>query len=98
MYETVLVPPLSSFAHQNPYAILDSGTTGTFLTPSDEIHLHNATKIIDEPTVLLASGTTMLSTLQGTLNLSEQLTPSAQSAFVLENQKNRQSHLSGIVM
>ena len=40
----------------------------------------------------------MLSTLQGTLNLSEQLTPSAQSAFVLENQKNRQSHLSGIVM
>ena len=66
---------------------MDSGTTGTFLTPSDEIHLQNPTNVIDGPTVLSASGTAMPSTVQGTLNLSKHLTPPAQSAFVLENLK-----------
>ena len=83
---TVVDPPLTP-ASIHPHAILDSGTTGTFLTQKDAIHLQNSKTISDGPTVLSASGTEMPSTTKGTLNLSQQLTPTAQSAFVLDNLK-----------
>ena len=79
-------PPFLPYPdHLNSHAILDSGTTGTFLTPKDTIHLQNPTTAIDGPTVLSASGTAMPSTIKGMLGLSEHLTSSAQSALNTPN-------------
>ena len=71
----------------NRYAILDSGATGTFVTPADAEHLHNKSVIEDGPTVLSASGRTMPTEIQGQLSLSPKLSPFAQAAFVLDDLK-----------
>jgi hypothetical protein len=81
----VVAPPFSSFASHNPYAILDSGATGTFVTSSDAKHLRNVSPVVDGPQVLSASGTSMPVTFKGNLPLSPELFPAAQSAFVLNN-------------
>jgi hypothetical protein len=68
----------------NYYAILDSGTTGTFVTPANARHLTNAVAVHDGPVVLSASGDPMVSTVQGTLPLSKHLSNHAQDAFALD--------------
>ncbi len=78
-----VAPPLHSFASHNPYAILDSGATGAFVTSSDAKHPRNVSPVIDGPQVLSASGTSMPVTLKGDLPLSPELSPAAQSALVL---------------
>jgi hypothetical protein len=63
------------------------GATGTFVTPSDTPHLHDVAAVQDGPTILSASGTNMPSTQQGVLRLSNKLSHSAQTAFVLDDLK-----------
>lgn len=86
-FKNTSLAPLSSFASHNPYTILDSGATGTFVTTSDAKHLLDKSPIGDGPTVLSASGTAMPVTLQGQLPLSNMLSMKAQSAFVLDDLK-----------
>jgi hypothetical protein len=73
-----VVVPLTNY-----YAILDSGTTGNFVTPEDAPHLTNTVAVNDRPVVLSASGNPMSSTIQGTLPLSPHLSAQAQEAFEL---------------
>ena len=87
MYCYPAAAPLSSFASPNPYTILDSGATGTFVTSSDAKHLLDTSPIVDGPTVFSASGTAMPVTLQGQLPLSKKLSSKAQSALVLDDLK-----------
>jgi hypothetical protein len=81
------VAPLSSFASHNPYTILDSGATGTFVTSSDAKHLIDTSAISNGPTVLSASGTAMSVKFKGQLPLSKKLSATAQSALVLDDLK-----------
>jgi hypothetical protein len=71
----------------NPYAILDSGTTGNFVTPGDAQHLNNPVPVDDGPVVLSASGDPMVSTIRGTLPLSPHLSHQAKEAFELDELK-----------
>jgi hypothetical protein len=71
----------------NRYAILDSGTTGNFVTPEDAPHLTNPVEIDDGPIVLSASGNPMPSAKKGTLPLSPHLTVQAREAFQLDELK-----------
>jgi hypothetical protein len=80
-------PPQNRFASHNRFAILDSGATGTFVTNADAHHLSSTSHGDDGPTILSASGTTMPTNLQGQLPLSKKLSPTAQSAFVLDDLK-----------
>ena len=77
---TVLVPP-------TPNAILDSGATGTFVSPADAPYLRHAIPITNGPTVISASGDVMKPTLSGIFPLSPHLSDTAQSAFVLDTLK-----------
>jgi hypothetical protein len=81
----VAVPPTSPC--YNRYAILDSGATGTFVTQADKEHLNDLTNVDDGPTILSASGTAMPTTQKGTLGLSNNLSTTAQTAFVLDDLK-----------
>jgi hypothetical protein len=80
-------PSLHSFSSPNPYCILDSGATGTFVTPSDAQFLETKTTVADGPTVLSANGASMPVTLRGQLPLSKKLSSTAQTAFVLDDLK-----------
>jgi hypothetical protein len=77
-------PPFSNY-----YALLDSGTTGNFVTPSDAKHLDNSHIVDDAPIVLSASGDPMVSQIRGQLPLSRHLSLDAKDAFVLDNLKTR---------
>ena len=80
--DVVSVPPTTN---RSP-AILDSGATGTFITPDDAaMHLHDITILPNGPTVLSANGTSMRAERQGRLSLSPHLSTTAQSAFVLDD-------------
>jgi hypothetical protein len=67
---------------------------GTFVTCTDTEHLSNLTEVDDGPTILSASGTPMPTTQKGKLSLSNRLSSSAQTAFVLDDFKNRHSHFT----
>jgi hypothetical protein len=69
---------------ENYYAILDSGTTGTFVTTADARHLENTVAVDDSPVVLSASGNPMVSIVHGTLPISKHLSNHAQDAFELD--------------
>jgi hypothetical protein len=75
----IVVPP------PNYYAILDSGTTGTFVTSHNSRHLVDPTKIDDGPIALAASGTPMVSITRGRLPLSPHLSTAAEEAFELDS-------------
>jgi hypothetical protein len=77
-----IVVPISNY-----YAILDSGTTGTFVTTKDAHHLVNPIKVNDGPVALSASGNPMVSITQGQLPPSRALSPIAQEAFELDSLK-----------
>ena len=66
-------------------AILDSGATGTFISPSDCHKLLNITPTPSGPSVLAANGSAMPSSATGTLPLAPQLSTKAQEAIVLDN-------------
>jgi hypothetical protein len=81
---TVVGPP--KLATSNPYACLDSGATGNIVAKRDAPPLQDREIEIDDgPTILPANGTDMPTKLQGQLSLSDKLSPTAQSAFVLED-------------
>ena len=82
LFSKSVVVPTSNY-----YAILDSGTTGNFVTPTDATHLQNPVPIDDGPVVLSASGNPMASTVKGTIPLSPHLTVQAQEAFELDELK-----------
>jgi hypothetical protein len=79
----VVGPP--NFATPNPHACLDSGATGNFVAQQDAPHLRDTIEIDDGPTIISANGTDMPTTLRGRLSLSDKLSPSSQSAFVLDD-------------
>jgi hypothetical protein len=75
----------SNYRGRGRAAILDSGTTGTFVTSHDSRHLVNPTKIDDGPIALAASGTPMVSITRGRLPLSPHLSTAAEEAFELDS-------------